>query len=119
MMETMSMSKESGIRSSAGCCATSDQRPSLPPFAARLYQDEPGTDSLRPNAPLAHSAMPTNKGKEVKASSTARLFFPGYAAPVRDSRSFRGALFVRCFSNLRSRLRCPSTSRRPDSPARR
>lgn len=29
------------------------------------------------------------------ASSTARLFFPGYAAPVRDSRSFRGALQVR------------------------
>jgi len=26
------------------------------------------------------------------ASSTARLFLPGYAAPVRDSRSFRGAL---------------------------
>ncbi len=45
--------KGKGTRSSADCCATSDQRPLLPPFAARLCQNKSATDLLTPSAPLA------------------------------------------------------------------
>lgn len=33
-----------------------DQQPPLPPFAARLYPDKPGTDLRTPSAPLAYAA---------------------------------------------------------------
>ena len=33
-----------------------DQQPPLPPFAARLYPDKPGTDLRTPSAPLACAA---------------------------------------------------------------
>lgn len=44
--------KGRGTRSSADCCATSDQRPSLPPFAARLCQSKSATDLRTPSPRL-------------------------------------------------------------------